>query len=1023
MKKRVLSLVLSLAMVLTMLPATVWAEDTVTIPAAVDAEIAAVSGMETDGDALLMGYLYQLAGLAPEPAAEESRSGIVSYPAMNTVALSATNQAAYEVLRDRVTSVAAEGGSTVFFVPVVPNSETYSYAQYAALAEDNDNGVSIGSDSYSYKEYYEKFYLSENKTLDDFVCDMAAYSRYANAYDLSAAADSFNANFDLGVVLNMLLTQLPFELYWFDKTLGAASGTHYRFEMTRDGDDFTVQYGIDLYFGVSQNYWGNGDSYNIKGKTFLVNVDPAKAQSAAAAVTAAQGIVSDNADKNDWDKLRSYLDAVCSRVTYNSAAANKNTNTPYGDPWQLIYVFDGDPNTNVVCEGYAKAFKFLCDLSQWQDNRVSCSVATGVMAGGTGEGNHMWNLVHLRDGNYLVDPTNCDQGTSGAPDKLFMRTFVPEDNGGDSYEYDGVYRFTGPAITYVYDDTTKATFTPEELKLKGDPTLPAQQPRLMWRNNHYDWEGENRITTYELWDEVNVSMGQVIEGQFVFGTDEAYETLDPQTLGYEGATVLNPREEDTTDLALEAVAFGTMTVTYQHEDEAYTLPVTVSLPDVGFYSQPTASEENYLTEWRYDGNNTVYLVWPQGATDVTIQPDEHSRTEATATMADGYATITVTDLQEDDVAFEVSYQLSEHEVRTHVHLRVVDVRPGLGFYQARNGEDGFTRENGAALNRSFGTVGKGSHREVQFVITGEEETIVPLSDLTYDEDYIEIIDRGNNCVELAFNKFGDTALSVTVGETTYTMPITIGLPTLGFYSSPEATEDTYLNEWIYTGEDAAIYLICRNGTLTGVTGADDNFSGVSATILEGGKAAEIQLTELPDEGHLDVHAEYTRNDGASDHGDASVGFLMPQLVVNLSLPEGVSDAAVILWDKEGTAALESQPEMRRIGSMAVFPSVGPGEYRLTVEHQGCATRTYAIDVTQGKVTVVDAVVTALGDLNGSRETDISDMACLYDWLYLGKYTGALASERDYFRAVADVNEDGYVNILDYQALYEMVKAQ
>ena len=138
--------------------------------------------------ALLMGYLYQLAGLAPEPAAEESRSGIVSYPAMNTVALSATNQAAYEVLRDRVTSVAAEGGSTVFFVPVVPKSETYSYAQYAALAEDNDNGVSVGSDSYSYKEYYEKFYLSENKTLDDFVCDMAAYSRYANAYDLSAAA-------------------------------------------------------------------------------------------------------------------------------------------------------------------------------------------------------------------------------------------------------------------------------------------------------------------------------------------------------------------------------------------------------------------------------------------------------------------------------------------------------------------------------------------------------------------------------------------------------------------------------------------------------------------------------------------------------------------------------------------------------------------------------------------------------------------------------------------------------------------
>lgn len=997
MKKRVLSLVLSLAMVLTMLPVTAWAEEDVTTLATVaDTEITAVSGgNEADNDALFMDFLYRLAGADQTEVQsfmvdrlDSDDYETISHPAMMTASnFSSTSAAFYSKLKERVEAIAAGGGSTVINIVF---SKTYTAEELNVPRVNILEGVSGAM---------ERFHQDTG----------ISYTQNGNLFSLGD-------DLDTEAVLNEIVFTDPISLYWYDKTVGSYIQKGYRYSWDKNVDapqEITIEVNATYYMCVATEFRPNpAGYYQLDGIDYYCEVDTSKTTAAKNAVAAAQGVVEENKNGSDSEKLRAYLDYICGAVSYNSTALS---NTPYGNPWQLIYVFDNKSSTNVVCEGYAKAFKFLCDLSTWSDSDFECILVTGQMGGGTGAGNHMWNLVHLQDGNYLVDPTNCDQGTAGAPDKLFMREW-------EVGQYDGIYSFTDPSITYEYDDDTKATFTPEELMLKGDPALPVQQPRLMWRNNHYDWEGENRITTYELWDEVNVSMGQVIEGQFVFGTDEAYETLDPQTLTYDGPVVLQSREEETQDLALEAVAFGTMTFTYEHEGEDYTLPVTVGLPDVGFYSQPTASEENYLTEWRYDGANAAYLIWPQGATDVTILPDEHSRTRATATMADGYATITVTDLQDDDVAFEVSYQLSEREVRTHVHLRVVDVRPGLGFYQARNGEDGFARENGAALNRSFGTVGKGSHREVQFVITGAEETVVPLSDLTYDKDYIEIIDRGNNCVELAFNKFGDTALSVTVGKTTYTMPITIGLPDLGFYSSPEATEDTYLNEWIYTGEDAVIYLICQNGTLTEVTGADDNASGVSATILEGGKAAEIRLNKLP-EGHLDVRAAYTRDDGVSDHGDASVGFLMPQLVVDLSLPEGVSDAAVILWEKEGTDALEPQPEMRRIGSMAVFPNVDPGEYRLTVEQQGCATRTYAIAVAQGKVTVVDAVVTALGDVNGGGETDISDMACLYDWLYLGEYTGALKDDEAYFRAVADVNKDGLVNILDYQALYEMVKAQ
>ena len=77
-----------------------------------------------------------------------------------------------------------------------------------------------------------------------------------------------------------------------------------------------------------------------------------------------------------------------------------------------------------MCEGYSKAFKYLFDLYAAKHSLGSsydCILVTGDMSGGTGAGPHMWNIVRLDDGkNYLVDVTNCDEGTIGAPDKLFM---------------------------------------------------------------------------------------------------------------------------------------------------------------------------------------------------------------------------------------------------------------------------------------------------------------------------------------------------------------------------------------------------------------------------------------------------------------------------------------------------------------------------------------------------------------------------------------------------------------------------
>ena len=53
-------------------------------------------------------------------------------------------------------------------------------------------------------------------------------------------------------------------------------------------------------------------------------------------------------------------------------------------------------------------------------SNVSCAIATGDMIL-NGSGGHMWNIVTMGNGkNYIVDVTNCDEGTIGASDKLFM---------------------------------------------------------------------------------------------------------------------------------------------------------------------------------------------------------------------------------------------------------------------------------------------------------------------------------------------------------------------------------------------------------------------------------------------------------------------------------------------------------------------------------------------------------------------------------------------------------------------------
>lgn len=301
--------------------------------------------------------------------------------------------------------------------------------------------------------------------------------------ELGAAGGSRNAAIDrlkqraaqslhLERVCTALTLDCPYEMFW--------SGLQYTYDCTyaiRGGRGYVEN--LTISFQPAQDYRGNG----------AYTVNPAKVEAAGAAAENAKKVVDRHKDETDEEKIASYCREICALVSYNDAAAGMGV--PYGDPWQLISVFDADPDTNVVCEGYSKAFQYLCQLTSFREN-VVCRTVTGTMNGG----NHMWNVVQMGDGeHYLVDVTNCDSGAVGAPDKLLLAGGSSRDGGRTHTISTGAY-----TVSYAYREEQKDLYAEGYLALSpssyegGRPEEAAFTDLYSWCDKEARWAAQEGIT-------------------------------------------------------------------------------------------------------------------------------------------------------------------------------------------------------------------------------------------------------------------------------------------------------------------------------------------------------------------------------------------------------------------------------------------------------------------------------------------------------------------------------------------------
>ncbi len=135
-----------------------------------------------------------------------------------------------------------------------------------------------------------------------------------------------------------------------------------------------------------------------------------------------------------YEKVKSIHDSLIEHVEYDGVFLYSHEAVG-----ALVY-------GKAVCEGYAKAFKLICDREKIPNVLV---IGTGVTPDGREE-DHMWNYVQMEDGNwYAVDVTWDDQDKLvydfflvGSKSNSFGETHIP--NG----DFSGInkYVFTYPPL-------------------------------------------------------------------------------------------------------------------------------------------------------------------------------------------------------------------------------------------------------------------------------------------------------------------------------------------------------------------------------------------------------------------------------------------------------------------------------------------------------------------------------------------------------------------------------------------------
>ena len=278
-------------------------------------------------------------------------------------------------------------------------------------------------------------------------------------------------------------------------------------------------------------------------------------------------------------------------------------------------------------------------------------------------------------------------------------------------------------------------------------------------------------------------------------------------------------------LSFRKVGRGTLQCTAQ-DDTVYTLPVDIILPEQGFSTATTLTEETCLVNRSVDyvQGQVFYYVFPAGRKITAVTPtlyDDNAQVQ-TEILSDqpNVCRFTLTACGTAfRTALDASFQLEDGSAWTDcIDLRDPAPRFGFRLYQ----RSGSFSEN---LFRSVKTDAGYRNRLGFFLSSGDESSLLDLASVTFlpaegtDAGAMTATKLANGIWQLDSVLPGQGTLQCTAqDDTVYTLPVDIALPLAGFFSARRRATETYLPSYDFDEEAAAehvVWFMTKNGFSAG----------------------------------------------------------------------------------------------------------------------------------------------------------------------------------------------------------------
>lgn len=156
--------------------------------------------------------------------------------------------------------------------------------------------------------------------------------------------------------------------------------------------------------------------------------------------------IASNIPNNDFAKIVYVHNWIIDNIKYDSTTKKENNTNIYG----------GIINKEVVCEGYAKTFKYLLD-----ELDIPCVIVCGIGIDDDGiEEKHAWNYVYLQGNWYAVDTTWDDPIIigNGIPDANIKYKYFLKGENDFSKNHTENGQFTPNGIVFSYPELNKINY-------------------------------------------------------------------------------------------------------------------------------------------------------------------------------------------------------------------------------------------------------------------------------------------------------------------------------------------------------------------------------------------------------------------------------------------------------------------------------------------------------------------------------------------------------------------------------------